>query len=84
MARKYEYKLGHYAWNLEKCEEEIVIAAYEEVRGFIPADQKWKIHFEIKFFDQGNGISYEEVEAINAVRRRSGIIVDHDLRNYRL
>ena len=35
MARKYEYRPGHYAWNLEKCEEEMLIAAYEEVCRFI-------------------------------------------------
>ena len=31
MARKYEYMPGRYAWNLEKCEEEVLIAAYDEI-----------------------------------------------------
>ena len=41
MARKFEYMSGKYAWNLEKCEEEILIAAYDEIYQFIPPDQKW-------------------------------------------
>jgi hypothetical protein len=73
MARKYEYAPGRYAWNLEACEEEVLIAAYDEVRGFIPPDQTWKIDFENRFFDQGNGVAVEFLDSINAVRRRRSL-----------
>jgi hypothetical protein len=52
MARRYEYRPARYAWNLEKCEEEILIAAFEEICRFIPPDQTWKADFENHFFDQ--------------------------------
>jgi hypothetical protein len=70
MARKYEYMPGRYAWNLEKCEEEVLIAAYDEICRFVPPDQRWKADFENHFFDHGNGVAVEFVDAINAVRRR--------------
>jgi hypothetical protein len=41
---------GRYAWNPETCEEEILIAAYDEICQFIPADQTWKAEFENHFF----------------------------------
>ena len=74
MARKFEYRPEHYAWHLEKCEEELFILAYEEICRFIPADQKWKTLFEINFFDQGWGLSFEDLESINSVRRRRGLL----------
>jgi hypothetical protein len=73
MARKFEYGPGRYAWNLETCEEEILIAGYREVCRFIPADHKWKARFEINFFEEGNGVSEDYIEEINAVRRRRGL-----------
>jgi hypothetical protein len=72
MARKYEIGLGRYAWNLEQCEEEILIAAYDEIYRFIPPQATWKDSFENHFFDHGNGISFEFIDRINAVRRRRG------------
>lgn len=75
MARKYERKPGHYAWNLEKCEEEIIINGYEEILRFIPSHQTWKVLFEANFYSHGNGIAFEDLEAINLVRRRRGFPV---------
>jgi hypothetical protein len=70
MARKFEYATGHYAWNLETCEEEILIAAYGEICQFISDDQTWKAEFENHFFDHGNGLAVGHLDSINAVRRR--------------
>jgi hypothetical protein len=75
MARKYEIGPGRYAWNLETCEEEILIAAYDEARQFISPGQTWKAAFENHFFDHGNGVAVEFVDAINSVRRRRGLTV---------
>jgi hypothetical protein len=73
MARMFEGCPGRYAWNLEKCEEEILIAGYDEILRFIPADQTWKAEFEYHFFDRGNGLAFESLDAINGVRRRRGL-----------
>jgi hypothetical protein len=35
--------------------EEVLIAGYEEIRRFIPPDQRWMVDFENHFFDHGNG-----------------------------
>jgi hypothetical protein len=75
MARRYEYMPGRHAWNLEKCEEEILIAGYEEICRFIPPDQRWKADFENHFFDHGNCVAVEFIDALNAVRRRRGLDV---------
>lgn len=75
MARKYEYMAGRFAWNLEQCEEEVLIAAYDEICRFVPAGQMWKAEFENHFFDHGNGVAFDFLDAINAVRRRRGLNV---------
>jgi hypothetical protein len=75
MARKYEYMPERYAWNFEKCEEEVVIAAYDEICRFIPPDLTWKADFETHFFDHGNGVAVEFLDLINAVRTRRGLAV---------
>jgi hypothetical protein len=75
MARKYECSPGRYAWNLEKCEEEVLIEAYDEIVGFIPPGQTWKANFENHFFETGNGVAADFLDAINAVRRRRGLDV---------
>jgi hypothetical protein len=75
MARKYEYVAGRYAWNMEECEEDVLIAAYNEVSRFIPPDQTWKVEFENHFFEHGNGVAFGFLDSINAVRRRRGLDV---------
>lgn len=73
MARKFEIKAGWYGWNLETCEEEILIVAYDEICRFIPNVQKWKTEFEKHFFDLGSGVAVVFLDSINAVRRRRGL-----------
>ena len=73
MGLMFECCPGRHAWNLEKCEEEVLIAGYDEILRFIPADQTWKAEFEYHFFDRGNGLAFESLAAINGVRRRRGL-----------
>src|ERR1700748_1750536 len=73
MARMFECCPGRYAWNLEKCEEEILIAGYDEILRFVPADQTWKVDFEYHFFQRGHGLAFESLDSINGVRRRRGL-----------
>jgi hypothetical protein len=72
MARKYEYMPGRLAWCFEKCEELILIGAYEEIRQFVRPDLTWPREFENHFYDQGNGIACDFIDRINALRRRRG------------
>ena len=51
MARKYEYVAGRYAWNMEECEEDVLIAAYNEVSPLYTLDAAWKIEFANHFFE---------------------------------
>jgi hypothetical protein len=73
MARKYEAIPGFYCWNLEKCEEEIVIAALGEISGLIPLGQKWRWTLQDYFFERGKGFADEALSGINRIR------ADHDL-----
>jgi hypothetical protein len=73
MARKYEYMPERLAWSFEKCEELILIAAYEEIRQFIAPNQTWFREFENHFYDHGNGVAFDFIDRINAVRRRRGL-----------
>jgi hypothetical protein len=73
MGRKFEHAQGRYAWNLEACEEEILIAGYDEIRRFIPPGQTWTIDFENRFFGWGTGVAVEFLDSINAVRRRRSL-----------
>ena len=57
-----KYMPGRYAWNLERCEEEVLIATYDEICRFVPPEQRWKADFENHFFDHGNGIAVEFLE----------------------
>jgi hypothetical protein len=70
MARKYEYRPGHYGWALEKSEEDVLIAAYEEIRPYIPPAQIWKVEFESHYYDYGDGVTAEFLDQINATRKR--------------
>src|SRR6266581_2220249 len=71
MARKYEFGPNRFGWNLERCEEILTIAAYNEVARFIPPDRQWVKHeFEHIFYEAGKGISGHLIDAINEVRKR--------------
>ena len=73
MARKYEASPGFYAWNLEKCEEIVLIAGYEEIVPYIRPDATWKVPFENHFFQHGNGVSFDYLDKLNSERRRRGL-----------
>ncbi len=73
MARKYESIPGFYCWSLEKCEEEIVIAALGEIAGLISPGQKWQRMLEDYFFDRGKGLADEALVEINRVRKHHGL-----------
>jgi hypothetical protein len=73
MARKYEAGPNFYAWNLEKCEEIVLIAGYEEIVTYIPPSATWKVPFENHLFQHGNGISFEYLDKLNSERRRRGL-----------
>jgi hypothetical protein len=73
MARKYEARPGLYAWNLEKCEEIILIAGYEEIAAYIPPGATWKAPFEDHLFQHGNGVSFDYLDKVNSERRRRGL-----------
>jgi hypothetical protein len=75
MARKYEPVpgSGFYCWSLEKCEEEIVIAALGEISGLIPPGQKWQRTLEYHFFELGKGFADEALLEMNGARRHHGL-----------
>jgi len=70
VARKWEINTGIYAWNMELCEELVLIAGYEEIRPNIAPGSKWPDEFENHFYQHGNGIACYLLDEINAVRRR--------------
>jgi hypothetical protein len=72
MARKYELKPNYYAWLMERCEDRLLIAEFDDIEGRIAADQSWKRDFTDHFYMHGNGIAFRFIAAINAVRRRLG------------
>ena len=75
MARKYEPVPGSvfYCWSLEKCEEEIVIAASVEISGLIQPGQKWQRTLECHFFELGKGFADECLNEMNGARQRHGL-----------
>jgi hypothetical protein len=70
MGRKYEPKPNFYVWNLEQCEEIVLIDAYIEACQYVPASEPWKQEFDNHFFQHGNGVAFSFIDQINAVRRR--------------
>ncbi len=70
MGRMWELKPDHYAWNLERCEELLLIASYEEIKPFIVNIENWVADFENHFYQHGNGVAFYFVDHINAARRR--------------
>jgi hypothetical protein len=70
MARKYEVAPGRYAWNPDRCEEILIITAYNEIAKFIAPAQQWGKELEYVLYDRGTGIGFRLIEQINEVRRR--------------
>ena len=73
MGRMWELKPDHYAWNLERCEELLLIAGYEEIKPFILNTESWIADFENHFYQHGNGVAFYFVDYINAARRRKNL-----------
>src|SRR6266481_459723 len=71
MARKYEYRPGCYAWNLEQCEEELFIAVYVRISPFISPDQQYMV--EHYFFERGDGLSDGCVDEVDALCKHHGL-----------
>lgn len=70
MARKYEFAPGLYGWAMEKCEEELLIAVNELARQSVTPDQVWHREFEYRFFESGDGVSFDHLAQLNSVLRR--------------
>jgi hypothetical protein len=70
MARKYAFGTNRFAWNLNRCEEILIITAYNEIARFVPPDLEWLHEFEHIFYDAGKGIGFHLLAAINEVRKR--------------
>lgn len=66
-------KPGSFAWNMERCEEILLIAAYEEIKPFIPAGEDWAASFENHFYQHGNAVAFYFIDDINAARRRKNL-----------
>ena len=73
MARKFEPRPGDFAWNLERCEEVVMVADYEEIAKFIEPATRWKPLFEMYFYDAGKAVLQKAIDEINGVRRRRGL-----------
>jgi hypothetical protein len=73
MARKYRYRRTgeHFGWNMNECEERLLIAAYEEVAPRMP-ETVAKREFIMNFYENGKGVIFPNVDHINATRRRVG------------
>lgn len=73
MGRKYEYKTGtqtFHGWGMERCEEQVFIAYWHEVKHRIPAVEGWGRVLEDHFYVHGNGIGLNYVDSMNRLRRR--------------
>jgi len=74
MARKFETRPGKYAWNPERCEEILIIAAYNEITGFLTPQERWlERDFEYHFYQTGAGIGLHLLTGINKVRKRRNL-----------
>ena len=70
MARKYEFKSNQHAWIMERCEDRMLIAVFQDIEARVAPDQTWKRDFTDHFYLHGNPISGDYFAAINSVRRR--------------
>jgi hypothetical protein len=59
-----------YGWAMERCEEKVLIACYENIALRIPANTFWKADFEDHFFRHGNGVSESYLNHVSADCRR--------------
>jgi hypothetical protein len=86
MARKWEITESKYAWNFEECEELLLIAAYEEIKPFVPLSSQWMAEFENHYYQHGNGVAFTYIDHINAARRRRNLetldVIETDVLEY--
>jgi hypothetical protein len=71
MARKYEIAPGRYAWGFAWAEEQVLIFAYCDIYTRISSGERgFQYDFEDNFFTRGNGMSFDHLTTLNAIRRR--------------
>jgi hypothetical protein len=74
MARKFEIRAtGKYAWNPERCEEIVIIAAYGEIVRFLTPREWLQRDFEHHFYEKGAGVGFHLLKGINEVRKRKNL-----------
>lgn len=73
MGRKWRIGGNLFGWNFDPCEETLLIASYEEVKPYIPANQTWKLEFEQRYFHGGDGVAQSVIDNINVERRRKNL-----------
>jgi hypothetical protein len=77
MARKFEIKPGtnRFAWNPDRCEEILIIGAFQDIEKFIPPHLQWgwRKEFEDLFFERGSAVSFHLCDLINAERKRKNL-----------
>jgi hypothetical protein len=75
-----------FGWAMERCEEKLLIACYNQVQHRVPATEFWKREFNINFFDHDIGVTFDTLAHINAARRRVDLpaveFVETDIRVY--
>jgi hypothetical protein len=60
------------AYNLERCEEVVLIDAYLKVRDRLQPTEPLRNEFEYYFFQKGQGIAADTIDGLNAYLRRAG------------
>jgi hypothetical protein len=89
MARLFEDHNGYRYWNPDRCEEIIFIAAFDDVKRYVPPgpqERFWVDKTELHFFERGAAIADVGIAELNKVLKRKGappvIFVETDLSHY--
>jgi hypothetical protein len=72
MARYFEIGSNRLAYNMERCEEVVLIDAYLKVRDRLQATSQTRNDFDYYFFSQGQGIAAAVIDGLNLELRRAG------------
>lgn len=72
MARKYETGPKAYAWGMEECEEQVLIARFTQISRYIAPGLLWPDDFQRRFYAFGQGVAFRHIDHINAECRRLG------------
>ena len=75
MGRKFEVGAGRQflVWNLEQCEEVVLIDAWMKVLPRIPKTETWTLDFEYRMFERGDHISERHIDSVNRHLCRIGL-----------